>query len=140
MATVAVTYIILTLLITMVAFAYPKVRSTHHDLFERVHRFMGWTATVLVWFQVSQVVHYAFIGFNWSLPQVVLLTNDHRRPGQSLGNALVHAPPFWLTCIITVSIILPWLRLRKVPVRSVVMSEHAIRLYFDYGKSPVLAS
>lgn len=31
------------------------------------------------------------------------------------------------------SIILPWLRLRRVPVRSVVLSDHAVRLYFDYG-------
>lgn len=34
----------------------------------------------------------------------------------------------------TASLILPWLRLRKVPVRSVVLSDHAVRLYFDYGK------
>lgn len=33
----------------------------------------------------------------------------------------------------TLSIILPWVRLRKVPVRAVVLSSHAVRLYFDYG-------
>ncbi len=33
----------------------------------------------------------------------------------------------------TSSIILPWLRLRKVPVRAEVLSSHAVRLYFDYG-------
>ena len=52
-ATVAVTYFILTLLIGIVLFAYPKTRTVHHDAFERVHRFLGWTATALVWVQVS---------------------------------------------------------------------------------------
>ena len=51
--TVAVTYFILALLIGIVLFAYPKVRSTHHDAFERTHRFLGWSATALVWCQVG---------------------------------------------------------------------------------------
>lgn len=63
-----------------------------------------------------------------------MLTNDYRMPGQSLGQALIHSPPFWLVAVLTMSIILPWLRLRKVPVRAEVLSNHAVRLYFDYGK------
>ena len=35
----------------------------------------------------------------------------------------------------SISIILPWLRLRKVPVRAEVLSSHAVRLYFDYSAS-----
>jgi len=42
------------------------------------------------------------------------------------------APPFWLVCALTMSIILPWIRLRKVSVRADVLSNHAVRLYFDY--------
>ncbi|KAI0355003.1 nonribosomal peptide synthetase 12 [Trametes cingulata] len=113
-ATVAITYFILMLLVGIVLFAYPKVRSTHHDAFERTHRFLGWTATALVWCQV------------------VLLTNDYRPQTQPLGKALVHSPAFWLVVVMTGSIILPWLRLRKVPVRAEVLSSHAVRLYFDY--------
>ncbi|OBZ71566.1 Bacitracin synthase 3 [Grifola frondosa] len=113
-ATVAVTYFILMLLIGIVLFAYPKARTSHHDAFERTHRFLGWTATALVWCQV------------------VLLTNDYRLIGQSLGQALVRSPAFWLVAVMTSSIILPWLRLRKVPVRAEVLSNHAVRLYFDY--------
>ncbi|EIW59229.1 nonribosomal peptide synthetase 12 [Trametes versicolor FP-101664 SS1] len=113
-ATVAITYFILVLLVGIVLFAYPKVRSTHHDAFERTHRFLGWSATALVWCQV------------------VLLTNDYRPRTQPLGQALVHAPAFWLVVVMTSSIILPWLRLRKVPVRAEVLSSHAVRLYFDY--------
>lgn len=33
-----------------------------------------------------------------------------------------------------VSIILPWSRLRKVPVRCEVLSPHAVRMFFDYCK------
>ncbi|KAI0070625.1 nonribosomal peptide synthetase 12 [Panus rudis PR-1116 ss-1] len=112
--TVALTYFILVLLVGIVLFAYPKNRSTHHDAFERTHRFLGWTAVALVW------------------GQVILLTNDYKQPNESLGHALVHAPPFWLIVVLTFSIILPWLRLRKVPVRAEVLSNHAVRLYFDY--------
>ncbi|TCD70141.1 hypothetical protein EIP91_004611 [Steccherinum ochraceum] len=112
--TVAITYFILVLLIGIVLFAYPKARSTHHDAFERTHRFLGWSATALVW------------------GQVVLLTNDYRTPSQTLGQALVRSVPFWLVVVMTSSIILPWIRLRKVPVRAEVLSKHAVRLYFDY--------
>ncbi|KAF9013277.1 nonribosomal peptide synthetase 12 [Cyathus striatus] len=114
--TVTITYCILLLLVGIVVLAYPAFRSKHHDGFERVHRFLGWTATALVWCQV------------------VLLVNDFKLETQTLGQALIHAPPFWLVLIMTCkwSIILPWLRLRKVPVRSEVLSNHAVRLHFDY--------
>ncbi|KAH8114567.1 nonribosomal peptide synthetase 12 [Phellopilus nigrolimitatus] len=113
-ATVVVTYWILLLLLSIATFAYPKFRLIAHDQFERTHRFFGWAAVVLVWCQV------------------VLLTNDYRERGQILGHALIESPPFWLVIILTVSIILPWIRLRKVPVRAEVLSKHAVRLYFDY--------
>ncbi|KAF8212545.1 hypothetical protein K438DRAFT_1928614 [Mycena galopus ATCC 62051] len=70
--------------------------SKRHDSFERVHRFCGWTAIILVWAQV-------------------VLTNDYRGD-KSLSHALVHSPPFWMFLVMTGAIILPWLRLRKVPV------------------------
>ncbi|KAF7346331.1 Nonribosomal peptide synthetase 12 [Mycena sanguinolenta] len=130
-ATVAVSYSILLLLFGIVIFAYPTIRSKRHDSFERVHRFFGWTSIILVW------------------AQVVLLTNDYRKD-QSLSHALVHSAPFWMLLVMTGdtfgivglkvltnlakgSIILPWLRLRKVPVRAEVLSKHAVRLYFTYS-------
>lgn len=78
--------------------------------------FMGWTATALVW------------------AQVILLTNDYKLPTETLGHALKTSVPFWLVVVMTGSIILPWLRLRRVPVRAKVLSSHAVRLYFDYGQ------
>ncbi|KZV88846.1 nonribosomal peptide synthetase 12 [Exidia glandulosa HHB12029] len=113
-ATVVVTYLILLLLVAIVLFAWPKFRVLFHDRFERTHRFMGWSATALVWCQI------------------VLLTNDYRLPGQTLGHALKTSVPFWLVVAMTGSIVLPWLRLRKVAVKAEVLSNHAVRLYFDY--------
>jgi len=78
---------------------------------------MGWTVTALVWVQV------------------ILLTNDYKSPTETLGHALRTSTPFWLVVVMTGSIVLPWLRLRKVPVRAEVLSPHAVRLYFNYGLS-----
>ncbi|KAG5639219.1 hypothetical protein H0H81_005698, partial [Sphagnurus paluster] len=82
-ATVGVTYAILGLLLGILAFAYPSVRAKFHDSFEVSHRFMGWTATALVW------------------AQTVLLTNDYRPAGQPLGKALISSAPFWLLVVMT---------------------------------------
>ncbi|THU87036.1 nonribosomal peptide synthetase 12 [Dendrothele bispora CBS 962.96] len=112
--TLSVTYVVMLFLFAIALFAFPSFRIKHHDTFERVHRFSGWTACLLVW------------------AQVVLLTNDYRTPEESLGHALATSASFWLLVVLTASIVLPWLRLRKVPVRSEVLSNHAVRLYFDY--------
>ncbi|KAI9465428.1 hypothetical protein BJY52DRAFT_1243941 [Lactarius psammicola] len=119
--TVVITYCILVLLLGIVISAIPVLRSKHHNRFEVMHRFLGWTATLLVWCQVTS------------------LTNDYKRQDQSLGHSLIHAAPFWLVLVMTISIALPWVRLRKVPVRAVVLSSHAVRLYFDYA-TPVAGS
>ncbi|KAI0770238.1 hypothetical protein C8Q74DRAFT_1202559 [Fomes fomentarius] len=112
--TLVFTYIILALLVGMIVFAYPKARTRRHDTFEMTHRFCGWTAIALVWCLV------------------IFLIRDYQKLDQTLGQAVVQAPPFWLVLIMTCSIILPWLRLRKVPVRAEVLSNHCVRLHFDY--------
>ncbi|KAJ4482067.1 hypothetical protein J3R30DRAFT_3286838 [Lentinula aciculospora] len=114
-STLGVTYSILLLLLTMILFAYPSLRSKRHDTFEYLHRFMGWTVVALVW------------------AQVVLLNNDFKGT-QSLAHALRTNPTFWLVVILTASIALPWARLRKEPVQSEVLSNHALRLYFEYDE------
>jgi len=113
-ATVGVTYSILALLLGILVFAHPSLRVRYHNSFELTHRIMGWTATALVWVLI------------------VLLTNDYRPVGQPLGTALISSASFWLVLVMTGSLVLPWLRLRKEPVRAEVLSSHAVRLYFDY--------
>ncbi|KAL4250630.1 Adenylate-forming domain-containing protein [Abortiporus biennis] len=113
-ALVGVAYAILTLLIGMLILAYPAFRRDHHDAFERTHRFAGWSATALFWCLV------------------LFLVRDYKAPELTLGKALVKSAPFWLLLILTLSIISSWLRLRKVNVRAEVLSNHAVRYYFDY--------
>ncbi|KAI0314081.1 hypothetical protein OF83DRAFT_1064404 [Amylostereum chailletii] len=112
--TVVVSWVVLMLLLVMIALAHPRFRVLFHNQFEMVHRFLGWTATALVW------------------AQVILLANDYRPSGQPLHRALVHSAPFWLVVVLTLSIVHPWTRLRKVTVRSEVLSSHCVRIYFDY--------
>ena len=134
--TIVFTYIILSLLLGMIVFAYPRARTRHHDTFEMTHRFCGWTAIALVWCLVSSAHSKSLLRFffsSFSALQIIFLIKDYKEPGQTLGRAVVQAPPFWLVLIMTCSIILPWLRLRKVPVRSEVLSNHCVRLHFDYG-------
>ncbi|KAF8077658.1 nonribosomal peptide synthetase 12 [Lyophyllum atratum] len=113
-ATLAITYIILTLLLMILLFAHPTLRRKFHDSFEVVHRFLGWSATGLVWIQI------------------VLLTNDYRG-AVPLHTALLHSAPLWLIAVATLSLALPWMRLKKVPVRCEKLSNHAVRMYFDYA-------
>ncbi|RDB22261.1 Linear gramicidin synthase subunit C [Hypsizygus marmoreus] len=112
-ATLTVTYVVLALLLTLLIFAHPVLRKKFHDNFEATHRFLGWSATALVWVQI------------------ILLTNDYRG-AVPLGTALLHSAPLWLIVVATISLILPWVRLKKVPVRCEKLSNHAIRMYFNY--------
>ncbi|KAG2017433.1 nonribosomal peptide synthetase 12 [Coprinopsis cinerea AmutBmut pab1-1] len=116
--TVAVTYVILAELLGILIFAYPALRRKMHDTFEHTHRLLGWSALALVWIQF------------------MFLTIDYLPEGQTLGQVLVKSPHFWLVIIFTVSIIWPWLRLRKVECRPEILSSHAVRLWFDYGVTP----
>ncbi|KAG2001812.1 nonribosomal peptide synthetase 12 [Coprinopsis cinerea AmutBmut pab1-1] len=116
--TVAITYVILAELLGIVIFAYPALRKRLHDTFENTHRFLGWSALALVWVQF------------------MFLTIDYLPEGQMLGQTLVKTPQFWLVIILTCSVIWPWFRLRKVDVKPEVLSNHAVRLWFDYGVTP----
>ncbi|KAI9796193.1 MAG: hypothetical protein M1833_006444 [Piccolia ochrophora] len=120
-AIIVITYVLLTLLLGIVVFAHPRFRHLAHNSFEAVHRFAGWMGVVLLW------IH------------TVIVANAFRKaqPGQSLGKFLVTIPPFWLLLITTLSIIYPWIHLRKVAVRPEYLSGHAVRLHFDYAASRV---
>ena len=69
----------------------------------------------------------------WS--QVILSARDSQlaTPGQTLGDALVQSPQFWMLTTVTISIASPWLNLRHVVVDPEALSDHAIRLRFNYA-------
>ncbi|GAA4197361.1 hypothetical protein [Microbispora amethystogenes] len=113
--TVAVSYALVALLTGMVVTASPPLRSRFHDLFERVHRFGGWTALALFW---VQAVLFAV----------------------ATGEDLATAPSVWILTVITFSIALPWLRLRRVPVVVERPSSHVALVHFDHGVTPFAGS
>ncbi|KAK2028252.1 AMP-binding enzyme [Colletotrichum zoysiae] len=97
-----------------IGLAWPSFRKTHHDLFERTHRFVGWTMLGLFWVQV------------------VLGANDGRTANVSLGAACVRSPGIWMLAAATMSIASSWMFLRRVSVEAEVLSNHAVRLHFGY--------
>jgi hypothetical protein len=110
------TYLILLLLATIVIMAYPAIREATHDQFEWTHRFAGWAALALVW------AH--------------LVVSTHSLSREPLGPALATSPGLWMLIVITLSIALPWLNLRRVRVRPEPLSRHAVRLHFDFCTPP----
>jgi hypothetical protein len=98
------------LLAAIVLTAIGPLRARRHDLFERMHRFGGWSALALFWLQ------------SWSF------AND-------MGREFTRTSAFWALCLITFSIALPWLRLKKVPVNVERPSGHAAILSLNYGEN-----
>lgn len=116
-ASLVLSWMLSALFVVMFIMAWPPLRKTHHDLFERTHRFVGWTMLGLFW------------------AQVVLGIEDFRRvysPQLALGTTCIKTPGFWLLSTATLSIATNWMFLRKVKVDAEVLSDHAVRLHFDY--------
>ncbi|WP_420645273.1 hypothetical protein [Candidatus Leptofilum sp.] len=115
LATMMVTGVLLLLLIVIIALSLPHFRAKYHDQFELMHRFGGWASLLLFWVQT------------------VLFINDQ-------GGSLLAAPGFWVLLIVTFSIALPWLRLKKVPVQIERPSNHVALVRFNHGVTPFAGS
>ncbi|KAL2835979.1 hypothetical protein BJY01DRAFT_258812 [Aspergillus pseudoustus] len=113
--TLTLSLIALTIFLIMLVFAYPTLRKKYHNTFERVHRFAGWTALAIIWVQTMSSIR------------------DRRlETTRSFGEEMINTPSFWMLVAITLSIASSWLFLRTVPVDAEVLSNHAVRLHFDY--------
>lgn len=109
--TIGLSAAMIVLLVAMIATAIGPIRAKFHNQFELVHRFAGWSVLGLFW------------------TQTISLTRDS-------GEVLTQSPAFWMLCIITVSIVSPWLSLKKVPIEVVKPSNHAVLARFNYGDTP----
>ncbi|KAI9152118.1 LOW QUALITY PROTEIN: Adenylate-forming reductase [Paramyrothecium foliicola] len=114
LATLVISWILCALCLGLIAFSWPSFRKKYHNVFEQIHRFVGWIALCLFWIRT------------------ILSTMDSTPQGQDMGLALAKSPAFWLLGISTCSIASSWFTLRRVPVVSEPLSDHAIRLTFDY--------
>jgi hypothetical protein len=114
LAATVLSYLIFLLLFAITSLSHPKLRNKYHDLWESLHRFGGWAVLILYWVLVA------------------LSTKDlSRGSGLTSFEAYLRNPSIWLIAIATAVIIFPWLFLRRVPIRSEVLSTHAVRLSFD---------
>jgi hypothetical protein len=106
------------LLVVIVVTALPPVRARKHDRFERTHRFGGWSALALFW-----------------LLTVLGITSRPGAHSPGIGTVLA-SPQVWVLTALTVSIVLPWLRLRKVPVQIDRPSSHVAVATLQRTKKP----
>ncbi|HET9643779.1 MAG TPA: hypothetical protein VFP68_10590 [Burkholderiaceae bacterium] len=97
----------------------PSLREKHHNRFEFVHRFGGWSVLALFWMHAGSTY---------------LDSLDHTLASFPFSGA------FWLLYLLTMSIASPWLRLRRVKVKVERPSSHAVILRFKKGEKPFAGS
>jgi hypothetical protein len=97
--------------------AFPWVRNTHHNVFERHHRFVGWLGLVCTW-------AFVILGDTY---------NPATRSWDLSGVALVRHQDFWFTMGMTVFIALPWCFVREVPVDIELPSAKVAIIRFKRG-------
>ncbi|KAF5866930.1 hypothetical protein ETB97_008736 [Aspergillus alliaceus] len=114
-AVVVLAYVLLVVLVAIIVVAYPTFRTKRHDYFELMHRFGAWLAVAL------------FL-------TLLLVFSDHARhvEGLALGQYLLKLPAFWFVLVIILTIVHPWLLLRRVQVVPEYLSPHAVRLHLDH--------
>jgi hypothetical protein len=110
------------LLAATCAAAFPALRHLHHDAFERVHRLAGWAALAGVWL-------YA-----------LLLSAGGREPRDGSfalrGPRLLRSPAVWLTAAVTLLVALPWLSVRRVPVRRSPCTAASVSVLHFFSAAP----
>ncbi|MFG3343108.1 hypothetical protein [Glycomyces sp. NPDC048151] len=99
----------------MLVTAVPKLRAGNHDRFELVHRFGGWLSLVLLWaMTIAQI--------------------------RGSGESVLEVLEFWVLTAITVAVVAPWTRLRRVPVDIKRPSSHVAIARFTHGRKPFAGS
>ncbi len=109
--TLTLTAVLVGLMILMIVSAQGPVRARFHNAFEKIHRFVGWTVLALFWVQTVSIAADAGV-----------------EPWQMTA--------FWVLCVLTLSIVSPWLTMKRVTVDVVKPSNHAVLARFDYGDTP----
>lgn len=104
---------LLGLLLLVAVMAMPILRGRFHNAFERTHRFAGWAALAMFW-------------------AMTLVSAREQDGAAALIVVLAQSASFWMLLLVTMSIALPWLRLRKVPVSLVRPSSHAVIVRLEH--------
>ena len=109
------------LIFLSIAAAFPLLRFFHHNTFEALHRFSGWTALASLWV-------FEILACNW---------DPVRRKYEFAGSHFIHHQDFWFCVVTTYLIIQPWLFTRKIEVLDVIVpSKKAIIMKFKGAVPP----
>ncbi len=109
------------ILSAIIIFALPKIRHKIHNTFEVIGRFGLWSSVLIFWVLSVCVTKLQFSPDTWLVEWIM-------------------NPQVWLLSLMTFSIALPWMRLRKVPVEMAVPSPHVSLSRFNYGVTPFAGS
>ncbi|KAJ4992349.1 amino acid adenylation domain-containing protein [Stagonosporopsis vannaccii] len=110
---IATGYTALLAILLMCVTAIPYLRVRCHNTFETTHRFGGWAALLVLWIHAG----------------ISTLTPDASMP-------LYAHSSLWLIVLTTLLIILPWLRIRRVPITIHPVSEREVQVTFPYTNMP----
>ncbi|KAI0057870.1 hypothetical protein BV25DRAFT_1969630 [Artomyces pyxidatus] len=97
--------------------AFPWVRNTHHNVFERHHRFIGWLGLLSTWVFVVLGDSYDLNTHSWNPDGTVILRQQD----------------FWFAFGMTIFILIPWFTVREVKVDVEVPSPKVAILRFERG-------
>ncbi|KAE9408745.1 hypothetical protein BT96DRAFT_873394 [Gymnopus androsaceus JB14] len=97
--------------------AFPWIRNTHHNVFERYHRFVGWFGLLCTWVFVILGDTYDVNTRSWNL------NGDH----------LAKQQDFWFAIMMSFLILWPWLTVRSVKVEVELPSPKVAILRFERG-------
>jgi hypothetical protein len=111
-ADIATCYVFLMLIALICLLAIPRFREKVHNCFERTHRFGGWASLAVLW--INSGIHTK--------------VDTH--------GSLYSNPSIWLLSMATFFIILPWLRMRRIPIQAHAVSSREIRLTFPCADMP----
>ncbi|KAF1970661.1 hypothetical protein BU23DRAFT_473456 [Bimuria novae-zelandiae CBS 107.79] len=97
--------------------AFPWVRDTYHNVFEKHHRFIGWLGLATTWVFVVMGNIYDIKTGQWRSDAHVLIS------GQEL----------WFAVFMTTFVLIPWVTLRQVPVEVEIPSSKVAVIRFKRG-------
>ena len=112
-----VAFAILSLITLSSLAAFPIIRHLHHNVFERIHRFSGWLALMLLWLFILLTISYEPSSKTYHLTILKMVKKQE----------------CWFTLAITILIMIPWLSIKKVQVSVTAPSNHASIIKFEGG-------
>jgi hypothetical protein len=111
-ADIITSYAFLLAILVVCLLAHPRFRIRFHNTFEHTHRFGGWTALLVLWVNAGVA---------------------SRNPGSP---PLYANAAMWLLAGTTFLIILPWTRMRRVPITAEAVSSREVKITFPYKSMP----